>query len=154
MPQNRRSRSIRGGMATAAAANWRAWMIMSKRWCARRTTGSWHSNLQHGWYGWPLAWNKVMMFCSLRLLYWLAGGRAWTYRLWRLRRICSRTLTPVRNSYFRSRHLSCGEHGLVLVVIRGVSYSSWTGASWKGSTEQDQLNQDMMWRWRLHLLCL
>jgi hypothetical protein len=62
----------------------------------------------------------------------------------------SRYLGVVMSLY----HSSCGEHGLVFIVIRGVSYSSWTGASWKGSTEQDQLRQDMTWRWRPHLLCL
>lgn len=31
-------------------------------------------------------------------------------------------LTPVRNSHFRSRHSFCGENGLVLVVIRELSF--------------------------------
>jgi hypothetical protein len=44
-------------------------------------------------------------------------------------KVVTAALNPVRNSHFRSRHSSCGEHGLVLVVIRGVSHLSWIGAS-------------------------
>ena len=51
------------------------------------------------------------------------------YEIERRAELLSSSTNPFRNSHFRSRHSSCGEHGLIPVVIRGVSHLSWTGAS-------------------------